>query len=337
MENRLSIKIVSVKRETAEASSFEFYFSTDTTNTVKCGQFITLHLDTPEGLLKRSYSLSSCQEVGEINRFTVKRNPNGRGSNIIMDTFSQGTVVLVDEPAGRFFLHPGSKAILAFAAGSGITPIIGVIKTALKLTGTKIKLVYTNKTKETTIFLEELEYLSRIYADRFRIIFHFSSMGGRLDVRSVRKFIDNALVDDIYICGPTKFMDFLDETIVQSGFEGRVFSERFATDIVAKTDIKSVDVAHIEESAILMRLDGVSKLITWHSGQSILDAITAAGVSAPSSCREGRCGACLALVAEGEVSMPSAPALSPRDRSCGRVLVCQATPLTTSVTVDFDI
>jgi len=320
------------------------------------GQYLTLRARVDGQDLRRSYSICAGVDDGEL-RVGVRRVRGGVFSNWINTRLQPGDTLQVMAPQGRFFvpIEPDARRRhLGIAGGSGITPILSIMKTVLaREPKSGFTLIYGNRTLASTMFKEELEDLKNAYMSRLVLQHVFSDeptdapiAHGLLDRHKVAEFLRTlvpaAEVDHAYVCGPFQMNDEAQAALVEAGVpEARVHVERFG---VAPTEAGKVDaVVHearpgdAERSRVVIIRDGLTREIEFRREQpSILDAAAAAGLEVPFSCTSGVCGTCRAKLVEGQVRMDRNFALEKDEVAAGFVLTCQSHPLTERVVLSFD-
>jgi ferredoxin-NADP reductase len=280
----------------------------------------------------RCYSMSSSPEAAEPLTVTVKRVAGGRMSNWMNDRLAPGDAIDVLAPAGLFGLRAGEGPIVAFAGGSGITPVLSIVKTALLTTTREIGLVYANRDAQSIIFCEALDALRVASGGRLRLHHHLDSERGFLDAAACAEHIGDRIDADFYVCGPGPFMAVVETGLAARGVDpDRVLIERF----VDADRSPAAEVASETES-LVVRIRGRKHEITCMPGESILHAARRAGLKPPSACQAGACGTCMALVVEGSVTMRVNNALEPDEVEEGYVLTCQAIPMSREVVVDYE-
>lgn len=320
------------------------------------GQYLTLRATVDGQDLRRSYSICAGIDDAEL-RVGVRKVRGGVFSNWINTQLRPGDSVQVMAPQGRFFvpIEPHAKRHhLGVAGGSGITPILSIMKTVLaREPRSRFTLIYGNRSLASTMFKEELEDLKNAYMARLALQHVFSDEPtdapinhGLLDRDKVGEFLRTlvppAEIDHAYVCGPFQMNDEAQAALLAAGVpEQRVHVERFG---VAPSDAGRVDaVVHeaqpgdAERSRVVIVRDGLKREIEFRREQpSILDAAAAAGLEVPFSCTSGVCGTCRAKLLEGEVRMDRNFALDKADLAAGFVLTCQSHPLTERVVLSFD-
>jgi 3-ketosteroid 9alpha-monooxygenase subunit B len=299
------------------------------------GQFLTVRVDCDGELLQRCYSLSSAPGCDEDPRVTVKRVKGGRVSNWLLARLRAGDRVDVMGPQGRFVLDQTDAPLLFFAAGSGVTPILSLLKTALTTTSRSATLLYANRSADSVIFRDELASLQRASSQRLRVVHRFDGEHGPLDERSVRALGAEHRSASCYVCGPGPFMGLVERALVESGVETeRIRTERFALGATASPASPS-QVNGAAPEYVDVELRGSRHRVAYRSGQTLLQAARDAGLDAPYSCEEGFCGCCAADLLEGKVSMAADDALSEAEKRRGMILPCQSRPVTARCTFRF--
>ncbi|WPH15261.1 1,2-phenylacetyl-CoA epoxidase subunit PaaE [Variovorax paradoxus] len=323
------------------------------------GQYLTLRRDIDGQDLRRSYSICAGLDDGEL-RVGVRKVQGGVFSNWINAHLQPGDTVQVMAPQGRFFvpIEPGSaRHHVGIAGGSGITPILSIMKTVLAREPlSRFTLIYGNRQLQSTMFKEEIEDLKNRYMTRLALQLVFSDeqtdspLGrGVMNREKIGEFLNTlvpaASIDHAYICGPFQMNDEAEAALLTAGVpEERIHIERFGVALPSAASAGQVGaVVHealpgdAKQARITIVRDGLQREITFTEGQpSILDAASAAGLEVPFSCTSGVCGTCRAKLVEGEVRMERNFALDKNEVAAGFVLCCQAHPLTERVTLSFD-
>ncbi len=327
-----SLRVASVVAETADAKSIVFHVPPALAGdfAYRAGQFLTVEVGCGGERLRRCYSLASAPGWDRDPKVTVKRVPGGRVSNWLHDRLRVGDVLEVKAPEGRFVLDPSSAALVLFAAGSGITPVISILKAALATPSRRITLVYANRHEASVIFRGELDTLQRAHPDRLRVIHRLDDIDGALDERAVGRVVAEARDAWCFVCGPAPFMDLVERSARASGLSGdRIRTERFTFAAPAggarpRATVEETDVPEQVE----VELRGERRRIPYLGGQTLLQAARDAGLDAPYSCEEGFCGCCAAHLLEGRVVMDADDALGDDEKRRGMILACQARPVT---------
>ena len=321
------------------------------------GQYLTLRADVDGQDLRRSYSICAGVDDGEL-RVGVRKVKGGVFSNWINEHLRPGDTVNVMAPQGRFFvpLDPAAKRHhVGIAGGSGITPILSIMKTVLAREPlSRFTLIYGNRQLQSTMFKEEIEDLKNRYMTRLVLQHVFSDEHtdaplnhGVMNRDKISDFLTSVVpaahIDQVYVCGPFQMNDEAEAALLAAGVpEERIHIERFGVALVAGA--RSADAVMHEaqpgdaaQAMIVIIRDGLRREIKFYKGQpSILDASSAAGLEVPYSCTSGVCGTCRAKVIEGDVRMERNFALDKKEVASGFVLTCQAHPLTERVVLSFD-
>lgn len=308
--------------------------------TYKPGQFLTLRIPAGNQAVARCYSLASAPGVDDALKVTVKRVQGGLGSNWICDNLRAGDTLEVLPPAGVFCPSSLDVDFLLFAGGSGITPVMSILKSCLSKGNGRVFLFYANRDERSVIFRDELQQLARTYPQRLTVMHWLESVQGLPSVEQLAGICRAHVDSHAFVCGPGPFMDAVEQTLLDLGVDrGRIHVERFislSSDPGVLAEIPVGEESDSPRVELLAQLDGQTHSVAWPAEVDLLDALLGAGVSAPFSCREGRCSACMCRVAEGEVSMRSNEVLNAADLAEGWVLACQARPVSDKVSISFD-
>ncbi|MDP9602459.1 UNVERIFIED_ORG: ring-1,2-phenylacetyl-CoA epoxidase subunit PaaE [Variovorax paradoxus] len=320
------------------------------------GQYLTLRHDIDGQDLRRSYSICAGLDDGEL-RVGVRKVRGGVFSNWINASLKPGDTLQVMAPQGRFFvpIEPTSaRHHVGIAGGSGITPILSIMKTVLaREPQSRFTLIYGNRQLQSTMFKEEIEDLKNRYMTRLVLQHVFSDehtdspLGfGVMNREKIGEFLSSVVpaadIDHVYVCGPFQMNDEAEAALLAAGVpEDRIHIERFGVALPSATQVGAVvheaQPGDAKQSRITIVRDGLQREITFTEGQpSILDAASAAGLEVPFSCTSGVCGTCRAKCVDGEVRMERNFALDKNEVAAGFVLTCQAHPLTERVTLSFD-
>ena len=319
------------------------------------GQYLTFRRDFDGEELRRSYSICAGPDEGLL-KVGVKRVEGGAFSTWANESLAPGDVIEAMPPMGKFFtpIDPESdKQYLGFAGGSGITPVLSIIKTVLaREPKSRFTLVYSNRQINSIMFREELEDLKNIYLGRFSVIHVLEQEGqeidlftGRIDAEKMKglfaHWLDASAVDTAYICGPEPMMLAIAASLREHGLrDDQIKFELFASGQPGRARAKAVSKTAIAPGTgveATVTLDGATRSFTMpRNGQSILDAAIEAKLDAPYSCKAGVCSTCRCKVLEGEMEMAVNHALEDYEVRAGYVLSCQATPLTDRVVVTYD-
>jgi ferredoxin-NADP reductase len=332
------LRIARVVRETADTASFVLDVPEDLRSAFRyeAGQFCSFRvvLDGREHM--RCYSMSSSPAVDEELQVTVKRVPDGLVSNWMLDTLGSGDVIDTSVPSGLFRAGELAGDIVAFGAGSGITPIFSILKTVLAGSPRRARLLYANRDRASIIFAAELDRLSAEHPERLSVHHHLDVDHGFVDAGSVPPLLAGATDAEYLVCGPGPFMDVVERALLDHGVDtGRIHIERFTP-----TDHDPLaDATGPEEPAstqVTIEIGGRVGTTEHHPGTTILQVARELGLSPPSSCEAGSCATCMAKLVQGEVSMRTNNALTPDEVADGWVLTCQSVPTSASVRVVYD-
>ena len=342
------LTISEIHRETAKSVtiSFEVPQNLKEVFLFKAGQYITLKTNIASNEVRRDYSLCSSPKSGLL-KIAVKEVEGGTFSAFANNTLSVGDTLEVAPPKGRFVFTPNdskTKNIAAFAAGSGITPILSIVKCALEEEiYSKVILVYGNKTTTDTMFLNELLELQHNNKERFSIQFVFSqhdqdnAIFGRIEKSTVNYVMKNKHkhidVDAFYLCGPEGMIHTVKDVLTEHDIsEDRIHFELFKAANPAAIN----DVSDTGESEITITVDDETTTFTMSKKQSILEAALDEDLDAPYSCQGGICSSCVARITEGEATMRQNNILTENELAEGLILTCQAHPVTSKIIVDYD-
>jgi 3-ketosteroid 9alpha-monooxygenase subunit B len=325
-----------VVKETADAHSLVFE---GPALPYKAGQFLTLRIPSDREPTARCYSLSSSPDVDDLLKVTIKRTVDGYASNWACDTISAGTTVEVLPPAGHFTPRDLTADLLLFAGGSGITPVISIVKSALKRGRGSLVLVYANRDEQSVIFRDELAALSAKHPDRLLVLNWLESVQGLPKAEQlahlVRPYADGR---EAFICGPGPYMDGVTKALTSLGVpRPLVHLEKFVSlsGTTWGAPVELVDDGG-PTSTVHVELDGDATELAWPQQSKLLDLLLAKGLDAPYSCRQGDCSACACRLLEGEVTMLNNNVLEKEDLDEGWILACQSLPLTDVVKVSYD-
>ena len=331
-----SVRITRIIQETADTRSYVLDFPPHTSPslfTYRAGQFITVRVC---GTL-RSYSMSSSPDTDDELMTTVKRVPGGLVSNWMHDHLVPGDVIEVTRPAGVFCLRDTPAPLLAFCAGSGITPILSLAKSALATTDRRVRVLAANRDEDSVIFAATLSELAGRHPARFEVQHSLDIRDGLVSARQVRAFIGNDRSADCYLCGPAAFMELAERALLEHGLDsGQIFIERFEPAADEPAGPVGAADGTADRGTITIVLAGQRHTVPQHAGESLLQSARRAGLSPPFSCEAGNCATCLAQVIDGEAKMRVNNALDDDEVADGWVLTCQGEPVTNHVTVVYE-
>lgn len=316
------------------------------------GQHLTLRCTLAGDDVRRNYSICAPATTGPL-RVAVKRLPGGVFSTFAFERLRPGDTIEVMTPSGRFTvpLDPAqAKHYCALAAGSGITPVLSILATALEVEpGSRATLIYGNRTSRSIMFLEELADLKDRYLERFCVLHVLSRerqeadlLNGRIDAAKLKVLFDTVVppetVDEWFLCGPVEMIETARATLTDQGVDPtHVHRELFHVGPAPPRPPAEAEPGAAGTAEVTILLDGrASTFALAPSGEPILDAALAVRGDAPYACKNGMCGTCRAKVVEGDVTMDHNYALEDSELAAGFVLACQAHPAAERVTLDFD-
>jgi len=352
-----SLKVTDVRRETRDAVVLTLAPRAEDRDLFDFiqGQYLTFRREFDGEELRRSYSIcAGCDE--NVLKVGIKRVEGGTFSTWANEQLAVGDELEAMPPMGKFFtpiVPEARKNYLAFAGGSGITPILSIIKTTLaREPNARFTLAYANHQISSIMFREELEDLKNLYLGRFSVIHVLGSEAqeidlftGHIDGDKVKAlfahWIDSRSIDTAFICGPEPMMLAVAASLREHGLnDGQIKFELFASGQPGRAKAKAVSRVSAKSGAgteATVTLDGASRTFQMpRQGQSILDAALAAQIDAPFACKAGVCSTCRCKVLEGEVEMAVNHALEDYEVRAGYALSCQSFPLTERVVVTYD-
>jgi ring-1,2-phenylacetyl-CoA epoxidase subunit PaaE len=350
------LRVAEVKRETPDAVSvrFELPEALREAFAFKAGQHLTFRREFGGEEVRRNYSVCVSPSEGML-KIGVKKIAGGVFSGWVNDQLKAGDELEVMAPHGSFcwnFDASARREYVAFAGGSGITPVLSLMKTALAMEPhSRFTLFYGNRNSPGVMFLEEIAGLKDRYLDRLSV-FHFLEeeeeeielFNGRLDRAKAEEILSTLVnpesIDAFFICGPGPMMDAIEEALVAKGVDKpRILIERFTTGPLSAAQAAAARALEERAAGLKMSvtLNGRRMQVAFDPEKhSILDNVRAAGLPAPFACKGGVCATCRAKVTAGEVSMKQNFALSEQEVAEGYVLTCQATPMTEGVALTYD-
>jgi ring-1,2-phenylacetyl-CoA epoxidase subunit PaaE len=328
-----------------------FEFQTHETIGFKAGQFITLEFDTPYKKLRRSYSLHNSPLLAEPMAISVKRVENGEVSRLMQDDLKVGDTLTAFEPMGQFVFEPQQKprTLFLIGAGSGITPLFSILKTALLAEPqSKIVLIYSNQSTQHTLFYNELLALQQQYPTQLVIEFLFSNskylQRARLNrdilEQWVNQHVQHAKADALfYTCGPADYMLMCRIVLLGMGFEAEQIKKE--TFVLPEDEADDDDeTLHLEEPkdtntyTVLLTYKQQSYTLKVPYNQTILDTALQHNIYLPYSCQAGMCSTCAGLCTQGKTRMRYNEVLTDREVANGKVLLCTAHPMENDVVIE---
>jgi 3-ketosteroid 9alpha-monooxygenase subunit B len=335
------LRIAKIVQETADARSFVLEVPAELAGkfSYRAGQFLTFQVPHESGPLNRCYSLSSAPEAdGPHLKVTVKRVAGGKGSNWFNDALKEGGSLHVMPPAGRFVLKDSAAPLLLFGGGSGITPMMSLIKSALKSGSRKIRLFYANRDKASIIFDRELLDLIAASGGRLEVIHHLDKEQGlttREEIIAALKGFEGA---EAYLCGPGPFMTLVEHTLTDAGMpRERVLVERFEASGNADVPMPEQAEGEVIPAEITIHFENKVHKVPYKKGQTILEAARAAGLNPLSSCEEGFCASCAAKTIKGKVVLAKNDIYTADDLANHWILTCQGHCFGPEVEITYDV
>lgn len=343
-----SLKIKEVIRETSQAVSLDFEIPDNLRSefSFKAGQYITVRTMIEGKEVRRAYSLCSPPKKDSF-KVTIKEVPDGTFSVLANNKLKAGDILEVHPPEGKFIFEPAEdlkpKYYAAFAAGSGITPILSILKTVLLTEPhSRFVLVYGNRTPSETIFFKELLELQLKFPDRLFIEFVYSkskeedSHYGRIDQSTVNYVVKNRFKDKeftkFYLCGPEEMIDHVTEVLLRNQIpQGKILFELFSTSEEGEI---TADLKGSTEVSVMV--DDEETTFSMPQDTTVLEAALEVGLDVPYSCQGGICSSCVARITEGEATMKKNSILVDTEIAEGLILTCQAHPTTPTLKVDYD-
>ena len=351
-----SLKVESIEQETADSMRVALLVPVELQEEYDFlpGQHLPIQITVDGKKIRRTYSI--CSLPGEQPMVLgIRIQPGGRFSEFAANELSAGDELEVMPPFGQFHADvdpENKKTYLAFVAGSGITPVISIIRATLQgEPNAKFVVFYCNRRQSTTMFIDDLYALKNRFPERLQLYFlftqeeqEFSVFSGRLDDTKVRElftdFCEGLEPDEAYLCGPFPMIETITKALTDLGFDkDKIHKERYGPPRKGKQAAEpETDAAELKDlSTITIIMDGHRKSFDMpKAGDSIVDAAAANGYDLPFSCKGGVCATCRTHVREGEVKMETNYGLEPWELEKGYVLACQSHPVSESVTLDYD-
>lgn len=335
------LRVSEVIKETEDACSLVFDLSPEQVEPFSYlpGQFLTLRIPSERtGSVARCYSLCSSPQVDDRLRVTVKRTADGFASNWICDNVTAGSTMEALPPAGIFTPKSLHGDLLLLAGGSGITPVMSIVKSALCEGKGRLVLVYANRDETSVIFRDELRALAAEHPDRLAVIHWLETVQGLPTVAQLRVLAEPFTTGEVLLCGPKPFMALARKALADLEVpKDRIHLERFASlsgNPFERPDLPPVD--DTQPSTVDVELDGEHRTLPWPSQIRLLDLFLDNGLAAPYSCREGACSACACRLISGEVRMLTNEVLEQVDLDDGIILACQSLPVSEHVQISYE-
>jgi 3-ketosteroid 9alpha-monooxygenase subunit B len=340
------LRIAKIVQETPDARSFVLDVPAELAGQFKyrAGQFLTFKVPHESGAFDRCYSLSSAPESdGAHLKVTVKRVGGGKGSNWFNDALKEGTSLHVLPPAGRFVLKDGASApLLLFGAGSGITPMMSLIKSALKSGTRRVRLFYANRDKPSIIFDKELLDLIASHDTRLEVIHHLDAEQGLTTAPEILAAMKGFEGAEAYLCGPGPFMTLVERTLIDAGMpRDKVLVERFEASgndaVPIEQLVREQAEGDVIPSHLTIHFEGKTHKVAYKKGQTVLEAARLGGLNPLSSCEEGFCASCAAKSIKGKVVLAKNDIYTDDDLANRWILTCQAHCFGLEVEITYDV
>ncbi|WP_181783319.1 ferredoxin--NADP reductase [Pseudonocardia pini] len=330
-----ALRVSRVVQETADAHSLVFEVPAEDREMFRYrpGQFLTLRIPSERtGSVARCYSLASSPHGADPGlTVTVKRTAGGYGSNWLCDNVRAGTELEVLAPAGLFTPADLDVDLFLAAGGSGVTPVLSILRSALAAGTGRVAVLYANRDESSVIFAAELRRLAAAHPERLTVLHWLESVQGVPTVPQLSALVGSYADREAFVCGPGPFMDAVSAALRSAGADPhRVHVEVFTSleaDPFAEIVVpRAVEGEESEAVQVVVELDGDTHELAWPAGVRLVDLLLSKGIDAPYSCRDGVCGACQAQVLKGRVRMESNDVLDDDDLAEGHVLGCQSVP-----------
>jgi 3-ketosteroid 9alpha-monooxygenase subunit B len=338
------LRVARVVEETEDARSYELAVPAElrATYAYRAGQFCTfrVHVDGVEHL--RSYSMSSAPAGDESLTVTVKRVPGGAVSGWLIDNVRPGDELEVTPPAGVFCLQADQLPVVAYCGGSGITPVMSLVRAGLVESSRRFSLLYANRSPDSVIFDAALRELQDSADGRLVVQHHADSDRGFLTADDVHAFLDGQEADARhYVCGPNPFMELVERALLDRGVPAeRIHIERFGSATPPlPLDVRPADTeadGDVVPETITLVLKGKTHELKYVRGDTVLETARRGALSPPFSCEAGNCATCMAMLREGTAHMRNNNALTDEEVEEGWILTCQSTVTGASVHVEYE-
>jgi 3-ketosteroid 9alpha-monooxygenase subunit B len=323
------LTVAEVVEETADARSYALAVpdALRPSYQYRAGQHLTFRVNVDGEILTRSYSLSSAPEAGGLPVVTVKRIDRGRVSAWFHANVARGTVLEVSAPTGRFVCEAGDAPLLFCAAGSGITPVLSMIRSVLATATRPLALFYANRDPAGTIFGQAIAALAEAHPGRFKVHMHYDDRHGVPDAAALGSLMARHPDAHLYLCGPAPFMATVRQAAGEAGIPaGRVHLEHFDAVPAPEAPATPSPVPATPGCDAQVTTRGARHVVRVAGGQSLLQAALAVGLDVPYACEEGYCGSCAAKCLDGEVVHAHNDVFNADDLAAGWILTCQARP-----------
>ncbi|HRH64082.1 MAG TPA: FAD-binding oxidoreductase [Bacteroidia bacterium] len=346
------LTIATINRETKDCVSVEFDVQEAIKEKFKYlpGQYLTLKLPIDGAEIRRSYSICSSDLLNEKLAVAVKKVKLGKGSGYINDTLKVGDRLEVMTPMGNFhspMTSSNKKTYVLFAGGSGITPMMSILKSVLQIEPeSKIILFYGNEDEASIIFKRQLDQIAAKFKERFKVVYilnkteseqpheNIGIMNLEKNTYLLNKWVDLSGDNEYFICGPTGMMDSAVAALKEKKVDStRIHVEYFSAPVLEEEKVSELTLVESEATIIC---DGDEITVKLKAGETILEAALAAGLDAPYACQGGSCCTCRAKLTEGKVHMKVNYALLEKEVEEGFILTCQSQALSSKLVVDYD-
>ena len=348
MSSFYKLSVTEVRRETPTSASIAFNVPDELKPNYKfvAGQYVTLKITLDGNEIRRAYSICSSPDSGEL-RVAVKAVKSGAFSQLANERLKAGDLIEVGTPEGSFIFEPNlerQKNYAAFVAGSGITPVLSILKTVLKSEPkSTFVLVYGNKSPEETIFHQALHDLQLQYTGRFFVHYVYSqskaddALFGRIERSTVNFVLKNKYkdieFDKFYLCGPEQMINIVSEVLKESN----VSDKNIKFELFTSSAVENVIEESLEgQTKITVLVDDEETTFEMSQKQTVLDAALKQGLDAPYSCQGGICSSCIAKITHGTAEMKKNSILTDGEIAKGFILTCQAHPTSAELYVDYD-
>ncbi|MGY0501707.1 2Fe-2S iron-sulfur cluster-binding protein [Nocardia sp. FBN12] len=337
------LRVAAVIAETADTNSVVFEVPAELRErfAYSPGQFLTLRIPSEQtGSVARCYSLASSPFTDDLPKVTVKRTVDGYGSNWLCDNIAAGDEVEVLPPSGVFTPKNLDEDMLLFGAGSGITPVMSILKSALSQGSGKVVLVYANRDANSVIFADELRDLVGKHPQRLTVIHWLEPLLGLPTADMLATLVRPYTAYEAFMCGPKPFMDLVHDALAalevpRNRTHAEVFNSLAGDPFADHAPVEVSEAEAADAATVEVELDGQVHEMSWPRKQTLVDIMLDKGLDVPYSCQEGECGSCACTVLEGKVEMANAEILDPEDIENGYILGCQARPVTDHLRIQF--
>lgn len=338
MSNYVALRVSRVVEETADARSLVFEVPAELAHEFRYqpGQFLTLRVPHGDGWLPRCYSLSSTPLLDEPLRVTVKQVVGGRASSWLCQKLQAGDCLEVLRPAGVFVPRRLDGDLLLLAGGSGVTPVLSILRSALLAGQGRILLIYANRDEASVIFRDELQALARAHPARLQVVHWLDSVQGIPQVAHLRELARPLAQAEAFVCGPGPFMEAAVSALKDLGLpSARLHVERFVSLPDEGAAPQVISRAAVSTAQVTVELDGERHQLDCQSDETLLLAMERAGLKPPSACRVGGCASCMCTLTHGSVDLLVNSVLEPGELAEGWILACQAVPTSDQLHIRF--